>query len=850
MPGVTNLAINLQSGSDNTYYATWEFSSGSSSTAGSTSTSSSVKVGSLVTIKSGATYYNGVKIPSWVMSDQWYVTQVKGDRAVLGKNASGTHNIKSAIKVSNLVGGSAVATVAETSDAEKNLDHYEVKWFYDTGNSVWFSGSESEVKGTNTTYSPPSNTLRIKVTVKPVSKTRTVNKKETSYWTGTASSVTYSVEIDPPEKPGTPNVEIEKFTLTASLDNISDARTDKIQFQIYNDTKLFKTGTVNVLACKATYSCNVESGGKYRVRCRAVNIYSTSEVYSEWSDFANEENTVPTAVTGVTCKATSETSIYLSWKEVSTAESYEFEYTTKKEYFDGSDQVESQSGIEFGHYEKTGLESGQEYFFRVRAINTEGESSWSEIVSVVIGTTPAAPTTWSSTTTAIVGESLTLYWVHNSEDNSTQNYAELEMYVDGVKETHTIRSVDEEDDEKTMFFAVDTSAYLEGTKIQWRVRTAGVTNEYGDWSMQRTVDIYAPPTLVLSVTNMNAEELETLESFPFYVEGTAGPNTQTPIGYHVLITSNDSYTMINNMGDSQTINKGETVYSKYFDTSEQLLVEFSAGNVNLENGVNYTITCTVSMNSGLTAEATTTFDVNWTDERHEPNAEIGIDPDALTAYIRPYCVDIYGNPIEGVTLSVYRREFDGGFTELATGIANTSNTYITDPHPALDYARYRIVAMTDSTGAVSFYDAPGYPVGETAVVMQWNEEWTTFDTFNEDLFEQPPWSGSMLKLPYNIDVSDDYEVDVSLVEYIGRKHPVAYYGTQLGESSTWNVEIDKNDKETLYALRRLSVWMGDVYVREPSGSGYWANVSVSFNQKHRELTIPVTFDIKRVDGGA
>ena len=59
----------------------------------------------------------------------------------------------------------------------------------------------------------------------------------------------------------------------------------------------------------------------------------------------------------------------------------------------------------------------------------------------------------------------------------------------------------------------------------------------------------------------------------------------------------------------------------------------------------------------------------------------------------------------------------------------------------------------------------------------------------------------------------------------------------------------KDDKETLYGLRRLARWMGDVYVREPSGSGYWASITVSFNQKHCELTIPVTLNISQVEGG-
>ena len=64
------------------------------------------------------------------------------------------------------------------------------------------------------------------------------------------------------------------------------------------------------------------------------------------------------------------------------------------------------------------------------------------------------------------------------------------------------------------------------------------------------------------------------------------------------------------------------------------------------------------------------------------------------------------------------------------------------------------------------------------------------------------------------------------------------------------MDIPKYDKNTLYGLRRLAIYTGDVYVREPSGSGYWANISVSFSQKHAELTIPVTFEITRVEGGA
>ena len=235
-------------------------------------------------------------------------------------------------------------------------------------------------------------------------------------------------------------------------------------------------------------------------------------------------------------------------------------------------------------------------------------------------------------------------------------------------------------------------------------------------------------------------------------------------------------------------------------------------------------------------------------EYYDDLVYVGIDNNGKTLYFTIVQSDV-AEMVEGITLSVYRRNYDGSFIEIGSGIVNTENTYVTDPHPALDFARYRIVAIDDSTGAVSYSDIPGYYVGVKSVIIQWDESWGDFEATSEEPLEEIAWAGSMLKLPYNIDVSDSNTIDVSLVEYIGRQHPVSYYGTQLGVTSTWNVVIPKSDKITLYGLRRLAIYMGDVYVREPSGSGYWANISVSFHQNHCETTIPVTLNITRVEGG-
>lgn len=791
--------------------------------------------------------WNDIENPNYIVVGQ--VLKLGADSS--STSSKKTTKNKAVIKAFGLQSNTDRTMYASWTWSKSNTENYKVFWQYYTGDGVWFTGEDGTVTAKQSIYTAPSNAIKIRFKVKPISKTHKVNDKDTYYWTADWSTYSYySFSSNPPTAPSTPTVTIEKYKLTATLNNL-DVNATSIQFQVVkNDSTIFSTGTVNITTTSASYSCTVDAGGKYKVRARAYR--SSDDTYSDWSEYSSNAETIPSATGGIIwIKALSETSVQLKWEQVENATSFEIEYTTDKRYFDSSTEVKSMTSNSKEYAEITGLESGQEYFFRVRAVNERGYSAWSEVKSIVIGKKPSAPTTWSSTTTCIVGESLILYWVHNSEDGSSQTTAELELTIGGKTQTKTItNTTDEDEKDKTSSYAIDTSVYTEGTQIEWRVRTAGITNEYGDWSVQRTVDIYAPPTLELNVVNKSGSVLSTITSFPFYVKGVAGPNTQKPIGYHLAVISNESYETVDEIGNSKIVSVGDEIYSKYFDISTNLNAELSANNIDLENNVEYTVSCTVSMNSGLTCTSTTTFTVSWTDEIYEPNAEVGYNKDTVTTYIRPYCEDEDGELISDVTLAVYRREFDGSFTEIGKGLVNSGNSFITDPHPALDYARYRIVATSISTGAVSYYDLPGYPVGEKAVIIQWNETWRPFETSNEDEMNTPPWSGSLLRLPYNIDVSEDSNQDVSLVEYIGRSYPVSYYGTQLGSSSTWNVDIDKEDKETIYALRRLSIWLGDVYVREPSGSGYWANIKVSFSQKHCEVTVPVTLKLTRVEGGA
>ena len=859
----------------------------------------------------GASYQTLAKINNIDNPNLIYVGQkIK----LTGKAETSTNNTsKATIQHFGLQSNTQRTVFATWVWTKTNTENYQVKWEYATGDGIWFVGNSSTVEDKQSVYDAPTNATKVRFKVKPVSKTHTVNNKETAYWTaGWSTAKTYSFADNPPEVPDVPTVTIDGFKLTASLNNMNvDASI--IQFALYKDDTKSTTGKASVKASSASYVFNLTAGSEYKVQCRA---YKNGD-YSEWSDFSTPMGTIPATpekFTKCVLQGDNHDHVYLEWAACKTATSYEIEYTTDQTLFEGSDGTTIISGIETTQYTITKLETGNQYFFRLRAKNDKGDSGWSEVSSSTIGKAPAAPTTWSSTNSVILGEPLTLYWVHNSEDGTSQTHAQLKLVVDGGEpEYKTItNTTDEKEKDKTSSYVVPTSAttnykvqkygdiyvttdedlgdvkgervpyiatdnglpvfyianedgsvtyfttvsrflYPEGARIDWSVCTLGEANEsYSEWSVVRTVYIYAQPVVTLTVTDSQDDYLETLESFPFHLSAITSPNTQVPIGFYISITANESYETVDSLGNSTKVSKGDTLYSEYTDTQDVLSITFIPSDVDLENNMSYTIHVSAYMNSGLTAEATHEFAVAWedTDNMYEPNAEITFDEETYSAYIRAYCEDVDGNPIENLKLSIYRREYDGSFTEIATGLDNMSNTFVTDPHPALDYARYRIVATNPTTGAVIYSDVPGHPVGCTSVIIQWDEEWSNFDTSGgDDALAEPAWSGSLVKLAYNIDVTEKQKHDVELVNYIGRKYPVSYQGTSLGSSATWSIEIPKTDKETLYALRRLSSWIGDVYVREPSGTGYWANVSVSISQKHRDVTIPVSIDITRVEGG-
>ena len=858
------------------------------------------------------------------------VLYISGKPASTSSSSSGLTSVSSTSSSSD--NSVSIYAFGEQSDADRviyvawgwskeNTKEFLVEWDYYTGDTIWFSGARNTVSVDTlfeSTYTAPKNAKSVRVRVKPISKTydKKVNNETVSYNYWTANWTPYKT-IATPEKEepyvlqtlSAPTISIDGYRMTCRVDNITGLKYTGddiyVEFEIVkNDVECVYIGLTKVVYFSASYTHWIEPGYNYKARARLVQ----GALKGEMSPFSGNNATAPYTPSGDPVgRATSSTSFNVTWNTVAGAETFDLEYTTIRDNFGMSTGTTTLSGLTTTYANVTGVEPGHKYYFRVRACNEHGKSNWGIVGSVIVGTKPGAPTTWSSTTTAIVGEDIILYWVHNCEDGSVEQSAILEVSFDGIKRTYEITNENKDQEEvTTSSYPLDTSSLIDGSNIEWRVRTSGITKEYGDWSTTRRIEVFAPPTLEVLLKDSNGNPINTLKSFPLNIQGVAGPENQTPLSFHIDIIALNGYETVDEVGNFKMVLSGDSVFSKFYDIDHNLDISIYPNELDLQANITYEVRCEVTMNTGLSTEVVYLLNVDWVDVFVTPDAELIYDKERRAMHIRPYCVHypdvfyqvnyvneeyvktdtiideiegvsvdnaftsnggdvVYAGflnnvlthfcirtseepvPVENLTFGVYRRENDGKYTEILSGIPNQS--YVTDPHPSLQVACYRIVAQDDLTGSISYSDIPGYPIFEKGVVIQWDETWSDYKEIMDGEITDSIWAGSKIELLYNIDISESNDVDKSLINYIGRENPVSYYGTILNSSMTWNIDIPKYDQNTLYMLRKLSNWLGDVYVREPSGLGYWANVTVSFNRRHVELVIPITIEIRRVEGG-
>lgn len=786
--------------------------------------------------------------------------------------------------------------------AKETLKEFKYEWNYYTGDGIKLVGSHGTQTGKTMSYGAPENATTVKFRVKPISKTYTTESKRTeeykdsngkkktrevkittthSYWKGEWSPWR-TMKFTAPSIPPVPTVELKRddnsYFLTARVD-VYDSKAEYIEFVVVqNNTSVSFCQTVKKVENTASVEVRgLQNGSEYKVKCRAKRTppasvqgiqageYKPDDTgwESDYTEYSSPVYTPPNPTTITHIYGTSPTSVRLTWNGVMYATSYKVEYTTNPEYFDTSSSNVGSTEITVGTEANiTGLESGKTHYFRVLVCNGTGESQPSEIVNVTIGEAPAAPTTWSLLSTAKYGERIPVYWVHNTKDSSKQRKAQICASYNGIDTYIDIDNPsfgsDNYEENLTSEYPLDTTPCGGDGTIKWKVRTMGIMEAWSPWSIERSIKVYVAPEITIN-SNLELGDPSILHRYPMNITLSTNVSKQKPISYSLFIIANQPYCTVDESGQELIVSVGDMVFRKNYDVNDASIdISLTPGDVNLANGLCYTIVAAVTTDAGLTDEKTLTFVTSFEYSDYKVDAELMWDNYMKSASIRPWCdiVEYDDNDemtscelAEDVSLAVYRREPDGSFTLVQNGIPNDYATTIIDPHPSLDYMRYRVVATNAKSGEMEYDDIPMEYVGEKSIIIQWNESWSNYNMFLDRSDEELVQASSLLMLPFNIDINEEYSPDVKHVEYIGRKNPVGYFGTQQGVTANWKTDIIKSDTETLNLLRRLAVYKGTVYVREPSGVGYNATIKVSMSQTHCQPTIPVNLSITKVEGG-
>ena len=160
---------------------------------------------------------------------------------------------------------------------------------------------------------------------------------------------------------------------------------------------------------------------------------------------------------------------------------------------------------------------------------------------------------------------------------------------------------------------------------------------------------------------------------------------------------------------------------------------------------------------------------------------------------------------------------------------------------------YRVVAIDPATGEQGSADVATY-VDEASVVIQWDEQWDAIAGADELAPGARAYAGSRVRLPYDMQLSEERESDMVEVEYQNRRWPVLYGGTiRRHESTTTGTLYEELDPGIIARVLSMLDWGAACYVREPARSGYWASVRGTVSQDQAGLA-SVTLRVRRVEG--
>lgn len=479
----------------------------------------------------------------------------------------------------------------------------------------------------------------------------------------------------------------------------------------------------------------------------------------------------------------------------------------------------------------SGLEMGAVWYFRIRLLQTEENSTiygeYSETQSVDLTSAPHTPVLSISAAVVQAGGELTASWEYEATDGTQQASAEICIATVDDTETVPISYGTIVGNAMTAQHAtIKTTEWTLGETYYLCVRVTSESGAISPWSDPVPVSVAEPISIDISDISLETKAIGdrsvlTLTEMPLTVTITgAGAGGITTL----IIERADDYSMIRPDDSAKDGFSGETICF-YRQTGEAEIGITQAELIGLlDDGASYNLIATVEDGFGQSASETLYFEVHWDHQAGEPDATVTIEDNV--AVITVTAPDNYA---EGDTCDIYRLSVDKPQLIVKGG---TFGIAYVDPYPALgENAGYRCVCITGNGDYITDENKPAW----VNVIGELLDNKTGIIDFN----------GESIPIQYNVTHSASWKKDFKETKYL--------HGTVRGDwnpavsrTGTINVTIPTKDTERIQAMRRLADWSGICHVRSQDGSSYSADIQVSSNTSYRvagkveEFTLNVT----------
>ena len=402
-------------------------------------------------------------------------------------------------------------------------------------------------------------------------------------------------------------------------------------------------------------------------------------------------------------------------------------------------------------------------------------------------TAPNAPTIKSPVSGQVFNmpQSVTLSWVHNTTDGTSQTAAQIRFtFNNGISwVSATVGTAQSYD--------IDTSSIPVNSLISFMVRTKGAYSEYGSWSNAQGFYLRQAPSV--SITSPASSDGGSIADVPVQLGFTYTDNSGSFAGSEATITN----------ANSETAWRGNPTWSV---SGSNYSFDVPVAEFLPPNNSSYTLTINVNSTSGLSTTSTRIFTTDYV----EPN------PPVLAYAINDGDCSVTLNVTEGtgsssiatVAVGVFRIDKNG---ETPIAAVMNSGDSVTDYLPPLDQDfTYRAVAytvngLTSQTLVTVHVDSDG------RCMFNWGDGNAQSAGFNMDV----TWTTSV-------------EHERSLYKVVGLVDPVVRTTNRRTRMISASGTVWWENDEQLEKLQNIP---GMVYFREPQGSCVPVVVTV-------ELTYP------------